>query len=385
MQSSLPHSSEELSVLSSSREFDEAQGHKAMERTCPKQSLSPTSSTNHVTDSNEVPLASKSEKMTPKETSSGASDDQGNLQGKAEEVTALTVASEAIDSKVLTVASEVNGSKASVIDNDPPFKLEEESKEAKMEEKPQRVSASDSQKADDRCGQEAKMEEESCKASSTSQCRGESPKQANRDSLKRKRETNPTRKNQKRLAVAETELQTETQDANDSVRQEKKQSQALREEVKRLQGNVAWLQETTLRQDRELQSCKDTIFRLRPSAQVPDSEIKSHYESLCANISDWVSSQLRDFEERTSTSVAAISSGGRSRWEMLLKRVPQVDEYLVGSVIHDRLRQEFFGSHVVYLGIPQDVAKLLQEWQESMALVEPRKGKELMVLRCFIS
>ncbi|KAL8789356.1 MAG: hypothetical protein Q9195_006883 [Heterodermia aff. obscurata] len=56
---------------------------------------------------------------------------------------------------------------------------------------------------------------------------------------------------------------------------------------------------------RELQACKDDLFRVQPTSQVPDSTIAEHFESLDARICDWIeAATIRTWRSEALTSLA---------------------------------------------------------------------------------
>ena len=59
---------------------------------------------------------------------------------------------------------------------------------------------------------------------------------------------------------------------------------SLRKENTTVRGRVAML-------EKELQACKDDLFRLQPVSQVPDSTIVQRLEYLNVQICDWIASE----------------------------------------------------------------------------------------------
>ena len=361
------HNYEEPDVLGSSGIFRELRDYALSKKMCLKQAFSPDLHLDHTIDSNGVPLASltpKSEDVAFKKAGSEVSEDEESLQAGVKETTTLTMPSTRMRSKI------------SAIQDDPQIRLEEG---LEIDETGEDLHANiglELQKADN---EHPNAEEGGLKASLKNHGRGKSLKQAMRGPSKRKRNTDlQTQTDQNWLAIAETAEKGPNHgihDAFHSDRDDKKQTRPLKEQIKTLQDQVDTLKGVALGLQKEVESCKDTIFRLRPSAQIPDSEIISHYESLCASISNWVSAQLADFEERNPSSLKAITSEGNPRWKTLLDRIQVVDEYLVGSLIHDRLHQSFFDSQVPLFGIPKDMETWVQEVEKDMISAEPRKGQ----------
>ena len=164
-------------------------------------------------------------------------------------------------------------------------------------------------------------------------------------------------------------------DTSDAIRLKDEEIGNLKVKNAILEENLIYLNAESLAQAKQLQSCKDDLFRLRPSAQVTDSDIVAHYDSLCQKISEWVGSELFGFEERSSDSTPAITDGGNPDWKALLDRVRKVDEYLVRSIIHTQFQERFFGGQTLYFGILSQDTKRLHEIMEGMVSLEPRKGR----------
>ena len=331
------------------------------------QSPSPILPTINITGGDECIAVPKSGGMTPEEASLEVLDDYDNSNAATKETTASASLSHVI------------ASESPFFEGIPHSKLEK-GKEPEIQEKLHGVEDLDPLEENDERDQKLKIDGLSFKEFSKSHNGSESVKKMSTRASNRSLKTmTPTKRNPERSVAAKkkTSLPIEVQEANDFPRQTAKQSRSLKEQKKTLQNDADELRKQVASLQEQLESCKDALFSLRPLAQVPDSEIVSDYESLCASISDWVGSQLRDFEERAATPVTAVSGGDRPDWEVLLKGEPRIDEYLIGSLIHDRIHQDFLGNHILYFGIPQDMAKWLQEWEESMRRVKPRKGKAL--------
>lgn len=143
------------------------------------------------------------------------------------------------------------------------------------------------------------------------------------------------------------------------------------------EAQLVQLYETTSIQHRELQTCKDNLFRLQPVVQLSDSEILKQYETLCQLVSNWVDDEISRFEDKFGTAAhdtQVIVDGGSIAVKKLLDKVPGAGEYLLGSVIHTKIQQAFFGENVVLFGLHPNDASLVFSTQEHMVKLQPERG-----------
>lgn len=126
----------------------------------------------------------------------------------------------------------------------------------------------------------------------------------------------------------------------------------------------------------DLEACKDDLFRLQPAAQIPDTEIVSDFNSLAEKIHRWIEVELSDFE-RTNPAIRNqdfFSSDSNADASKIIRKYPEVGEYLVRYEIHRYLQEHMLGDMVYLLGLPENVTSILQRAQDSMARLQPRKG-----------
>ncbi len=130
----------------------------------------------------------------------------------------------------------------------------------------------------------------------------------------------------------------------------------------------------TLRKD--LEACKDDLFRLQPAAQTPDTEIISDFESLAQHIHNWIEVEINDYEKLCPKAVSKdfFSSGGNEHVTMILRRLPDVGEYLVRYEIYRFLQEIMLGSDTYLLGLPDDIMDTIKRLEDGMAKLKPSRG-----------
>lgn len=158
--------------------------------------------------------------------------------------------------------------------------------------------------------------------------------------------------------------------------------QALMELLANREKDLEQLQKTSSLQYRELQTCKDNLFRLQPIIQLTDSEILKQYETLCQQVSNWVDSEISKFEDKSGypgNDTSTITDGGNTRFKRLLNSASGAGEYLLSAVIHANIQRNFFGENVILFGLDQGATKFLHDAEEYMAMLQPRRGMFLVV------
>lgn len=137
------------------------------------------------------------------------------------------------------------------------------------------------------------------------------------------------------------------------------------------------LQEMSSNQHRELQTCKDNLFRLQPIIQLTDSDILIQYETLCQQVSSWVDHEISRLEDNNGylgNDTKTIIDGGTPCIRRFLISAPEAGEYLVSTVIHANIQRVFFGENEILFGLSLDLTRFLHSTEERMARLEPRRG-----------
>ena len=127
---------------------------------------------------------------------------------------------------------------------------------------------------------------------------------------------------------------------------------------------------------RQLQLCKDDLFRLQPVAQLPDTEIVEDFESVCQDVIGWIDEEVSAFEKSfPSAQPSQIFLGGAIPEAIhLLQRFPTFGEYWVRYIVHFCLYKDIFSRSVYLLGLPKEFKQCLQAAEERMVILEPPKG-----------
>jgi len=128
---------------------------------------------------------------------------------------------------------------------------------------------------------------------------------------------------------------------------------------------------------KELQACKDDIFRLQPVVQTTDTEIVSQFGAICEQISSWIDEEISYFERGPGfgKEMPLFLCGGDQKLAALMKSHPKAGEYIIGSLIHEHLQSEILGQHNHLFGLPQESIFLLRITEESMVNLKPPRGK----------
>lgn len=139
---------------------------------------------------------------------------------------------------------------------------------------------------------------------------------------------------------------------------------------------IQGLRQQHLAAQRDLQACKDDLFRLQPLAQVPDSNIAKDYDLLCLEIMNWIDGEITSFEKsnRYTEPEQLFSSSCDSELSLLLQNHPDCGEYFVRFLIHSCLNEFVFGDDVYLLGLSAEATKFLQRAEQGMGALEPKRG-----------
>lgn len=149
---------------------------------------------------------------------------------------------------------------------------------------------------------------------------------------------------------------------------------SLREEKTTLRGQKVIL-------EKELQACKDDLFRMQPVSQVTDSTIAQRLEYLNVQICDWIASEVsRSMDEwqrkHPGRQPKLFHHGGDTAAKAFLTQYPEMGgEYLVRSVLHRFLQQNLFNDGTALFGLDTNAASLLEAIEQGMSKLQPQRGK----------
>ncbi len=158
-----------------------------------------------------------------------------------------------------------------------------------------------------------------------------------------------------------------------------RKAQAFEAEVLRMRSYEQDLHETRAilaASEQELRECKDDLFRLQPVTQATDADILRDFQSLCQRINDWIESEISFFEEaHPNVEPRQMFSASRSpEMNNLMQKYPDVGEYQIRKMIHNGLQKIMFDRDVYLFGMPLGLVQTLQKAEQSMAMLEPRRG-----------
>ena len=132
----------------------------------------------------------------------------------------------------------------------------------------------------------------------------------------------------------------------------------------------------------ELRACKDDLFRLQPVVRVTDADLSRDFESLCQRIDDWIEGEVSLFEDAHPNAKPGqmFSAVGSLELNKFMQKHSEFGEYYVRNIIHHHLQEIMFGREVFLFGIPDDLSQVLQGAEQSMAMLEPRRGMDLLIV-----
>ena len=173
-------------------------------------------------------------------------------------------------------------------------------------------------------------------------------------------------KEQEKLLNTCRALRAENKDLGERAIDAEAESQLLRTKVMTLQ--------------QELETCRDDLFRVQPSVQIPDTEILNEYECISQQILSWIDGEIRNFEKEYPDvpSEKLYSAGEDSDMIGLLKRYPDTGEYLVRRRIHRCLQEHIWNKNIYLVGLPSEIVQALEAAEQSMATYDPPRGKRYM-------
>ncbi|KAL8786639.1 MAG: hypothetical protein Q9213_002668 [Squamulea squamosa] len=130
--------------------------------------------------------------------------------------------------------------------------------------------------------------------------------------------------------------------------------------------------------ERELQACKNEIFKMQPISKIPDSEVAQLYDDLHVYILIWVESQIAGFrtkfrKEHNGPLPSVFHHGDVLQLEELLAAFPiYCVEYLVCFVLENMLSITVFAKRIVLHGLNSQDTVLLQRIERSITQDRPR-------------
>ncbi|KAL8878706.1 MAG: hypothetical protein Q9192_008385 [Flavoplaca navasiana] len=127
----------------------------------------------------------------------------------------------------------------------------------------------------------------------------------------------------------------------------------------------------------ELQACKDDLFRMQPSTEIPDSVVAKAYDELQVHISSWLEGEISSFEinyrKRHQGALPNLfDHQNQSRVKHIMTDYPTAGgEYIVRCYIQIMLHKEILADSVLLLGLDERETTLLQGIEQSMSNAKP--------------
>ena len=185
------------------------------------------------------------------------------------------------------------------------------------------------------------------------------------------------RKVRKQKDAAEHKTQELRKNLKDSQRELKVSQTATSQRNQSLQE----VQEHVNALQTELSACKDDLFRLQPAPPLTDSEILRKFESISQQIVNWIGAEVFAFEKAYPNGAKQIFSVEKDREAMIfLNAHPAAGEHLARFMIHRFLQVHIFSEDIYLFGLPEGTQSMLRKIEESMAGLDPPRGRGIWFL-----
>ena len=161
--------------------------------------------------------------------------------------------------------------------------------------------------------------------------------------------------------------------------QDLRELSTLRESSSALQDKITVLQG-------QLQACKDDLFRILPSSQVPDSAIAQRFENLDVQICDWIGMEISEYldvwqAKHPGAQPKLFHHNGHIDTQNFLAEYPEMGgEYFLRHVIHRHLQKKLFDDGIYLFGLTTRFVNLFKTIEGGMSRSEPPRGKVLSLV-----
>lgn len=159
-----------------------------------------------------------------------------------------------------------------------------------------------------------------------------------------------------------------------------KDNQELAARISQLENDLGATQQQNNSIKHELQACKDDLFRMQPSTEIPDSVVAKAYDELQVHISSWLEGEISTFETNyRKRHQGVLPNLFDHRHQLEVKRIITEypitgGEYIVRCLIQRLLHREIFADSVLLLGLDEQETTLLQRVEQSMSKAKPPRG-----------
>lgn len=131
---------------------------------------------------------------------------------------------------------------------------------------------------------------------------------------------------------------------------------------------------------KELQACKDDLFRMQPASQITDSTIAQNFESLDDAINDWIDTEIARFTDKWQSKHGNTEpklfhhNDDPALIDFLLKYPDTGGEYVIRYEIHRCLQEALFGDDTILVGLQADSVNFLLCIEQGMRGLKPPRG-----------
>lgn len=132
--------------------------------------------------------------------------------------------------------------------------------------------------------------------------------------------------------------------------------------------------------EQALQACKDDLFRMNPSSNIPDSEITQGYDNLYEHISGWMEAEISRSERSLRKTQPGLlpdlfHHGGMPQAKKLLLLYPNSGgEYFIRCIVEMMLQKFVLSKDILLVGLDERTSTLLRGIEQSMANAKPPRG-----------
>ena len=159
-----------------------------------------------------------------------------------------------------------------------------------------------------------------------------------------------------------------------------KDNRDLAARMSQLENDLSATQQQNNSIKHELQACKDDLFRMQPSTEIPDSVVAKAYDELQVHISSWLEGEISSFETNYRKRHQGVLPNlfdhrHEPEVERIITEYPTTGgEYIVRCLIQILLHREIFADSVLLLGLDEETTTLLQRVEQSMSKAKPPRG-----------
>ena len=125
---------------------------------------------------------------------------------------------------------------------------------------------------------------------------------------------------------------------------------------------------------------------MQPTSQIPDSIIAQSFESLDAQVCDWIGTEISGVLDAWQADFPGarpklFDHDGHIDTQNFLAEYPEMGgEYVIRNVIHRHLQKKLFDDGICLFGLGTKYANFLNIIEHGMLRLEPSRGKKLSLV-----